>query len=93
MEVRTTKCGKGVFAARQFLPGELVIEITGQYHPRRKYEGSDYVMEIDDQWVIEPNIPAAYLNHSCNPNCELIHVAKSHVWVCWPCATSSLERN
>jgi hypothetical protein len=76
VEVRTTKCGKGVFAARQFLPGELVMEITGQYHRRRKYEGSDYVMEVDDQWVIEPNIPAAYLNHSCNPNCELIHVTK-----------------
>ena len=34
VEVRTSKHGKGVFAARQFLPGELVMEITGQYHSR-----------------------------------------------------------
>ena len=76
VEVRTSKYGKGVFAARQFLPGELVMEITGQYHPRRKYEGSDYVMELDDRWLLEPTIPAAYLNHSCSPNCELVHLTK-----------------
>ena len=76
VEVLTTKCGKGVFAARQFLPGELVMEITGQLHSRRKYEGSCYVMELDDEWSLEPTIPAAYLNHSCSPNCELLQLTK-----------------
>jgi hypothetical protein len=76
VEVRTTKCGKGVFAARQFLPGVLVMEITGQLHPSSAYDGSDYVMELDTKWVLEPTIPAAYLNHSCSPNCELIQITK-----------------
>ena len=76
VEVKTTSCGKGVFAARRFLPGVLVMEITGQLHSKRAYEGSDYVMEISGDWLLEPTIPAAYLNHSCNPNCELLQLTK-----------------
>ena len=74
--VRSTKCGKGVFAARQFLPGELVMEITGQLQPTRNYGGSCYAMELNEKWSLEPTIPAAYLNHSCSPNCELLPLTK-----------------
>ena len=76
VEVKKGKQGRGVFAARQFLPGELVIEVTGQLLPRKKYAGSSYVMELDDKWSLEPSIPAAYLNHSCSPNCQLVHLTK-----------------
>ena len=34
VEVRKANCGFGVFARRQFLPGELIIEISGQLIPR-----------------------------------------------------------
>ncbi len=76
VQVKSTSCGKGVFAARQFLPGELVMEITGQLLRRDQYDGSSYVMELTDKWSMEPTIPAAYLNHSCSPNCELLQLTK-----------------
>ncbi len=76
VEVREGKCGSGVYASRQFLPGELVMEITGQLLPQKTYDGSSFVMELDNRWCMEPAIPAAFLNHSCSPNTELLQVTK-----------------
>lgn len=76
VEVRRGKCGSGVYAARQFLPGELVMEIEGQLIPQKDYHGSHFVMELDDKWYLEPRIPAAFLNHSCSPNSELLKITK-----------------
>jgi hypothetical protein len=76
VEVREGKCGFGVYAVRQFFPGELVIEITGQLLSQKDYEGSTYVMELDEEWYLEPTIPAAFLNHSCSPNADLLQVTK-----------------
>ena len=49
VEVRKANCGFGVFARRQFLPGELIIEITGQLIARETYNGSRFVMELSDE--------------------------------------------
>ncbi|MEM9588031.1 MAG: SET domain-containing protein [Planctomycetota bacterium] len=76
VEVRMSKkAGRGVFAMRQFEPGEFVMEITGQLLRQKDYEGSTYVMELDSTWYVEPGIPGAFINHSCSPNCELIQVS------------------
>lgn len=69
------KLGCGVFASRQFFPGELVFEITGQMIRADKYDGSVYAMHLDDEWYLEPTIPGAFINHSCSPNCDLIQVS------------------
>ncbi|TWT80055.1 SET domain protein [Planctomycetes bacterium CA13] len=66
----------GIYAVRQFTPGELVMEIRGQVLAKASYEGSTYVMELDDDWYLEPAIPASFLNHSCNPNSELVQLSK-----------------
>jgi len=71
---RGGKVGCGVFAARQFMPGELVMEVTGQLWHRKDYEGSTYVMELDKKLYLEPAIPAAFVNHSCSPNVELVKI-------------------
>jgi len=76
VEIRQSKCGSGVFAVRRFLPGELVMEVTGQLIRAKDYEGSDFVMELDGKWCLEPAIPAAYLNHSCSPNTELLQLTR-----------------
>ncbi|QDS91375.1 SET domain protein [Roseimaritima multifibrata] len=81
VEVREGACGHGVHAVRQFLPGELVIEICGQVLSQKKYDGSTYVMEMDDEWYLEPTIPGAYLNHSCNPNAELLKLTDSSMGI------------
>ena len=69
-------CGHGMYAVRQFLPGELVVEIGGQLHSQKEYDCSRYVMELDKKWYLEPDIPGAFANHSCNPNSELIQLTK-----------------
>ena len=77
VEVRDSKRrGSGVFAMRQFLPGELILEVRGQLLRKKRYAGSTYVMELDEKWYLEPSIPAAFLNHSCNPNAELVQLTK-----------------
>ncbi|TWU45721.1 SET domain protein [Novipirellula aureliae] len=68
--------GRGVFAQRQFTPGELIVEIKGQVHRKSAYEGSTYVMDLSEKWLLEPAIPGAFVNHSCNPNAELIVATK-----------------
>lgn len=82
VEVRHTgKCGYGVFAARQFHPGELVTEVTGQLLRQKDYEGSEFVMELDEKWYLEPTAPGAFLNHSCSPNCELVQLTDTSLGI------------
>ncbi|KAA5544590.1 SET domain-containing protein [Roseiconus nitratireducens] len=71
---RGGKVGCGVFAARQFFPGELLFEITGQLISAKSYDGSTYAMHLDDDWYLEPSIPGAFVNHSCSPNCDLLQI-------------------
>ena len=70
------EAGLGVFAARQFLPGELVLEVDGQLLRQKDYNASSYVMELNTKWYLEPSIPGAFVNHSCSPNMELVEMAK-----------------
>jgi len=67
--------GLGVFAARQFAPGELIMEVTGQLMLKDAYEGSLFVMDLDDDYLMEPAVPATFLNHSCNPNSDLVQLS------------------
>lgn len=75
VEVGKNACGHGVYAVRQFLPGEIVIEVEGQFIRTEGYPGSDYLMELTKEWSLEPCIPAVFINHSCSPNCELVQLS------------------
>lgn len=56
--------GYGVFAARDFQRGELVVRATG---PVLTFQ-SMYSIQIDWDRHMQVGPPAKYLNHSCNPN-------------------------
>jgi hypothetical protein len=60
-----------VFATRAFAPGELVGMVTGTLIENDVFEGSDYAMDMGETHTIEPVAPFRFLNHSCEPNCEL----------------------
>jgi SET domain-containing protein len=69
--------GAGVYATAPIRKGERVLEYTG---PRMRKEESDglyadnevtYLFTMDDpNIVIDGFGMAAFVNHSCNPNCE-----------------------
>ncbi|MBN1149169.1 MAG: SET domain-containing protein-lysine N-methyltransferase [Anaerolineales bacterium] len=56
--------GYGVFAARDFRRGELVIRATGPVLPYQ----SMHSIQIDWDRHMKVGSPARYLNHSCDPN-------------------------
>lgn len=71
VEVRPTAVGQGLFARRRFAAEVIVGEIIGDVVDDEDY-GSDYCMHLDGDAKLEPEAPFRYLNHSCEPNCELV---------------------
>lgn len=77
----------GVYTSAPIRKGTRVIEYTG---PRisaeeadRRYEGAlrTYLYGIGDgKIIIDGEGIAAYLNHSCDPNCEVDEI-KDRVWI------------
>ncbi len=77
----------GVYTTTPIRKGTRVVEYTG---PRitpeeadRRYDGAPrtYLYGLDDgKTVIDGEGMAAYLNHSCEPNCEVDEI-KDRVWI------------
>lgn len=70
VRVRTTSIGKGVFALRLIRRGQQIGEVTGRIIVDADYD-SRYCIELSETEVLEPVAPFRFLNHSCEPNCEL----------------------
>ncbi|MCX7416553.1 MAG: SET domain-containing protein [Planctomycetia bacterium] len=67
-----THVGTGVFARRRLKSGIVLGEIQGTVldeHPA----DSSYCMELQCGKVLEPAPPLRFVNHSCDPNCELFY--------------------
>lgn len=72
IRIKETAVGKGVFAQRAIAADVVVGEILGEIlddHP----EDSNYCMELQSGRLLEPAPPLRFLNHSCEPNCELFY--------------------
>lgn len=72
LRVGPTHVGQGVFAARRLRAGIVIGEIKGEVldeHP----EDPSYCMELPSGKVLEPAAPLRFVNHSCDPNCELFY--------------------
>jgi SET domain-containing protein len=76
VEVRHTKDGKarGLFAMEDIEEDDYVKENMGKIEYKRRE--NNYVMKINGMnlWINgdKNGGPAQYINHSCNPNCELV---------------------
>lgn len=72
IRIDETPVGRGIFARRKLQAGFVLGEIDGEIlddHP----EDSSYVMELPSGKLLEPAAPLRFLNHSCEPNCELFY--------------------
>jgi hypothetical protein len=69
--IRETAVGFGAFTTVKFQAEEIVGEVKGKIHDDPGYE-SDYCMDLGGDARLDPKPPFRYLNHSCEPNCELV---------------------
>ena len=72
IRVGETHVGRGVFARRPLKAGIVLSEVHGTTlddHP----EDSSYVMELPSGRLLDPAAPLRFVNHSCDPNCELFY--------------------
>lgn len=70
VEIKPTRCEWGVFAKTEFSECDFVGQVDGMVIEDAGY-CSEYCMEMDHLRSIEPLAPFRYLNHSCEPNCQI----------------------
>ena len=68
--------GFGVFAFAFIPKGTAIAQVSGDLIYDPDYS-SDYCIDAGEGAVLEPAPPFCYLNHACEPNCELmVYVAE-----------------
>ncbi|MDR0522469.1 MAG: SET domain-containing protein-lysine N-methyltransferase [Planctomycetaceae bacterium] len=70
VKIGKTSYGMGVFAFAFIPKGTPIARIAGTVICDPDY-GSNYCIDAGDDKVLEPEPPFCYLNHSCEPNCQL----------------------
>ena len=72
IRVGETSVGNGIFALR-WLKAELILaDIPGEIMDDYP-EDPSYCMALPSGRLLEPTAPLRFLNHSCDPNCELFY--------------------
>ena len=65
VELTTGPMGiSGLRAKRAFQTGDVVFQTSGYFTHKR----TRYTLQVDMDRHIEPTVPGAFLNHSCDPN-------------------------
>jgi hypothetical protein len=85
MSLRVTNVGKGLFARKLFRKRQAIGHMKGKLITSDDYD-PDYVVDMGKFGVLDPQAPFRYLNHSCEPNCELLEYQESktsqpQIWV------------
>ena len=82
---RSVGRGFGLYANVRIKKGDFVLEYTGQMIPTpvANTMTTRYLFEIDDKWTIDGSTRgniARYINHSCDPNCE-VYIEKDRLMI------------
>jgi len=72
VRIGKTDYGLGVFSYAFIPAGTPIGRARGTIVRGAEYS-SDYCIAAGDDLVLEPAPPFCYLNHSCEPNCSLLH--------------------
>lgn len=82
--IKTTDRGYGVRSNRTFEPHQIIVEYTGEIitqdecdeRMENQYKDNEcfYLMEFDQKMILDATRGsiARFINHSCEPNCEMI---------------------
>ena len=76
--VKKSSAGLGLYATKDFVKDELIIEYTGERinADEANRRGGKYLFEVTDNITIDGtkrHNTARYINHACKPNAEAIH--------------------
>jgi uncharacterized protein len=80
--------GMGGFARRDIRRGKRIVEYVGLKLSKAKaqmalHQQNVYIFTLDDTYDIDGSVewnPARFLNHSCNPNCE-VEIIRARIWI------------
>ncbi len=82
---------KGLCAARNIKKDERIIEYIGkkithkQADEDTKYDnGITYLFTLNKKYLLDGDFEynkARLINHSCNPNCEVLDESRSAIWI------------
>lgn len=81
----------GLFAKSDINKGEKVIEYKGRKFTHKQVEENDqfdnskaiYLFTLNERYVLDGDTKtntAKYINHSCDPNCE-VDIIKGKIWI------------
>jgi len=81
----------GLFAKSDIKKGEKVIEYKGKKFTHKQVEENDrfdnskaiYLFTLNERYVLDGDTKtntAKYINHSCDPNCE-VDIIKGKIWI------------
>jgi SET domain-containing protein len=81
----------GLFAKTDIKKGEKVIEYKGRKFTHKQVEEDDrfdnskaiYLFTLNERYVLDGDTKtntAKYINHSCDPNCE-VDIIKGKIWI------------
>jgi SET domain-containing protein len=73
IRIGSTPYGMGVFACNPIPAGTELGEVRGAIIEGTDYQ-SDYCMDLGENQSLEPDAPYRYVNHSCEPNCDLYQI-------------------
>lgn len=71
ISVRRTPVGRGIFATQAFKKDQVVGQMRGTIVTTDEYD-PDYAVDLGKLGVLDPWVPFRYLNHSCEPNAQLV---------------------
>ncbi len=71
VRAKQSPIGKGVYACQDFRPGDQIGPVGGRVIDDPQY-GSNYCIDLGHERSLEPRTPFRYLNHGCEPNCQLV---------------------
>jgi SET domain-containing protein len=80
--------GMGGFARRDIRRGKRIVEYVGNKLSKAKAQQAldqqnVYIFTLDDTYDVDGSVawnPARFLNHGCNPNCE-VEIVRGRIWI------------